>query len=218
MSVALNEPTVVGALIGALRDADQGREKDMWSLADLTLDALKDTLPAMRPGRGAYERGDSPLSELSFKSEAAREAARELSDKVRAEGILINGNEAKSRTFLDWAQTAHVWASDERVPEASFYAHRALNSPKYNGIRRQRLLRLREKAPNGRVTETAVRMWIRDRMPAEKQSFLEKVERRLRSAVKSAAAPWERTVEDDRMAIAKMLRVIASEIEAGDFH
>jgi hypothetical protein len=104
------------------------------------------------------------------------------------------------------------------VPEASFYAHRALNSPKYNGYRQQRLLRLREKAPNGRVTETAVRMWIRDSQPAEKQTFLEKVERRLRSAVKSSAAPWERTVEDDRMAIAKMLRVIATEIEAGDFH
>jgi hypothetical protein len=208
----MNMPTTVGALVEHLRDADQGREKDMWETADLTLAAIADKLPEAAKD----QRSGTPRP--SFNSEAAREAAREIRDAVRDEGILVNGGDAKARTLLDWAETAHVWSAEDRVPEASFYAHRALNSPKYNGYRQQRLLRLREKAPNGRVTETAVRMWIRDGQPAEKQSFLEKVERRIRLAVKSAAAPWERTVEDDRIAIAKMLRVIATEIEAGDFH
>jgi hypothetical protein len=202
-------------LVKHLAQIDQGGEHDLWETADLTWDFIADALP-MSTGQGR-SAGTPRTSEVSFRSEAAREAAREVTGRLRSDGVLVDGREASERTLLEWAETASIWPPDERVEAASFYAHRALNPPKYGGTRRTRLLRLQAKSATGRVTEPQVRQWIRDRKPGEKQTFLEKVERRLRSAVKSAAAPWEATEHDDRMKIAKILREIAGEIERGEF-
>jgi hypothetical protein len=213
MTDLANLPNTLDALVEHLRETDNSGEHDLWETADLVLAVIGDRLP-LAAGHG---RTWSPRAAPSFQSEAARLVAREITKTLATEGILVNGREANERTLLGWAENAHVWPALERVEGASFYAHYALKSPKYDGIRQARLERLRDRSRNGRVTETAVRNWIRDQKPAEKQTFLEKVERRIRLAIKAATAPWEATVEDDRHEIARLLRLIANEIDEGVF-
>lgn len=207
--------SALDALVERLREADTGGEQDIWETADLTLAAVVDRLPKA-VGHGLQNTA-TVLWEFSFTSQAARDVASEITNRLVAEGILIDGNDPKPKTLLTWAKTAQVWSREDRVPGASFYAHRALNSPKYDRIRVERLQRLVDKSSTGRISDKTVRNWIRDRKPGEKQSFLQKVERRLRGAVKSAASPWEATVQADRDKIAQILRVIANEIENGTF-
>lgn len=132
------------------------------------------------------------------------------------EALRHAGQDYKRSTVKDYRQTAEAWPQAERVEGASFKAHKMLRSGKYPN-RRANLERIRDRSATGKVTAHAVEVWISEKKPRSQKSFLELVDVRVRAALKAAAKPWHTVAQDDREAIARLLRIVADEVQDGSF-
>lgn len=159
-----------------------------------------------------WEDVEADLMDQSIRSE--RELGEAI-DKVY-EALTVEGCDYGRSHVRELRKTRESWPPSERVEGASFTAHYVLRSGTYPN-RRANLERLRDRSKTGKVTAHAVKVWISERKPPAHKSFLELVEERVRTSLKAAAAPWHTVSEGDRASIARILRVVAEEVESGEF-
>lgn len=133
-----------------------------------------------------------------------------------SDALQTDGHDYTRGYVTDLHKTCESWPPAERVEGASFTAHYLLRSGTYPN-RRANLERLRDRSSNGKVTAHAVKVWISEKKPPAHKTFLQLVDERVRSALKAAANPWHTVAQDDRNEIARLLRVIAEEVQDGTF-
>lgn len=165
----------------------------------------------------SWEMADAIWEDFSSGTAVSDEnsARAELLDQI-TEALVAEGLDYKRDTVKTLRQVAEAWPPSERVDGATFTAHRMLRSSSYPN-RRASLERLRDRSANGKVTANAVKVWISEKKPRTHKSFLELVDVRVRAALRAAAKPWHTVAQDDREAIARLLRIVAEEVESGEF-
>lgn len=165
----------------------------------------------------SWEMADAIWEDFSSGTAVSDEnsARAELLDQI-TEALVAEGLDYKRDTVKILRQVAEAWPPSERVEGATFTAHRMLRSSSYPN-RRANLERLRDRSPNGKVTAHAVKVWVSEKKPRSHKSFLELVDERVRASLKAAAQPWHTVAQDDREQIARLLRVLAEEVQAGEF-
>lgn len=161
-----------------------------------------------------WEDTEVELSDAE-RSSSDQPALTSALDKVY-EALRDDGQDYERIYVQQLRLTRESWPPTERVTGASFSAHYLLRAKTYPN-RRANLERLRDRSKGGKVTARAVKVWISEKKPSAHKSFLELVEERVRTSLKAAAAPWHTVAEGDRASIARILRVIAEEVESGEF-
>lgn len=153
--------------------------------------------------------------ELADQSDSSH---RDLGDALNgvSDALQKDGHDFTRSYVTDLHKTRESWPPSERVEGASFTAHYLLRASTYPN-RRANLERLRDRSKNGKVTAHAVKVWISERKPRSHKSFLELVDVRVRASLKAAAKPWHTVAQDDRDAIARLLRIMADEVQDGSF-
>ncbi len=180
--------------------AQRQERRDAWELAD----AIYDDVVSLHE-EVATSSSDHTKTGLGKAEEIVAEAHRQA------------GTEITKNSLHGLFVTRRAWPPDLRAPEvASFAAHYELRGNKFKN-RRAVLERLAGKTKTGRVTRHQVQVWKSERRPPAVRTFLELAEQRIRVGVKAAGHPWAQLAEGDRLAIARVLRTIADEVQEGTF-
>ena len=195
-------------VVEAALDAWVATESGNWRLSDALVEDIG--IEYHRPEQYVLDRKDvSAPSGLFAKIEEAYLEAKRAGAK-----------EIKAKSLSTQYHTAAAWPPATRVSQASYEAHKALNTREFDGRREQLLLRLVERSSDGWVSGKNAQRWKSDRKGSPPVApFLEQVENVVRGALKRKipTAQWHRLSEDDRAAIGKMLRQIAYEVENSEF-
>jgi hypothetical protein len=170
---------------------NSGFEKELAELVDGTpwrmADRILEEFPAGSEfGDGSHGRKTGLYAVLDEYEEALR----------RDYGI-----ELRVKTMLDYRATAIAWPDAGRTASAPYGAHRKLNG---RPNRVQILERLAKR--HGYVTENMVRNWISEQKPAKFESWMDRIERRLRHTLHDAQTP------EAREAVADLLETLAGEM------
>lgn len=127
------------------------------------------------------------------------------------------GTEVTPAALHNMFVTRRVWPPEERRPDlASFSVHYELRGKDFPN-RKELIEKYAAKSRSGRWSLHDMRRWKSERKPAAFKTFLQLAEERIRRAVHDAGKPWHTVQETDRESIADLLRLIATEIEAGEF-
>lgn len=175
--------------------------QDAWALADAIFDDVLSLLPA----DVATSAADGVKTGLSDAETAVYEAHRQA------------GTEVSRAHVHNLFVTRRVWPPEERLPDkASFIAHFELRGKEWKN-RRQILERLAARSRTGRATRHQVIVYRSEKKPPALRTFTQLIDERVRRVVKTSGHPWHLVVDADRQRIADLLRVLAREIETGEF-
>ena len=191
-------------VVEAAKRLEEHEEVDRWEFADDVREAV-DALSSNQNGFG--------LSQGAGDRTGLYAAIDEVNSALYDAGVISVGRQSIVGSYA----TAKAWPATERVRGATYWAHYELRGREWEGRRQRALLRLVSESSKGRVGPQIVRTWKASVTPTDLTPFLEKVDKRVRSAIKSAATPWDRVTDDDRQQIAISLRRLADEIQAGEF-
>jgi hypothetical protein len=201
-TIALNEndELVIGEEFESVALARRQETRDAWEMADAVYRDVVSIAPEVATSGASSENTGLGKAEERI-GNAHRKAGTEVG-QTQVHALFV---------------TRRAWPPEERLPKiASFAAHYELRGKDYKN-RRVVLERLAKKSSTGHVTRKAVQIWRSERKPPRLRTFLELAEQRIRAGVKSAGNPWGQVAEGDRIAIARMLRQIADEVQAGEF-
>ncbi len=177
--------------------------RDAWELADAIYEDVSSLLPADEgiPSSAAH----GVKTGLSDAEQAVYDAHREAGTEV--------GRAYVHNLYV----TRRVWPPEERLPEkASFDAHFELRGKDWRN-RREIIERLAARSRTGRVSRQQVVIYRSEKKPPALKTFRELFESRVRAVAVQAGKPWHTVAEEDRYALARIMRDIANEIEAGTF-
>lgn len=197
--------TALDRVVSAARRLEEHEEVDRWEFAEDVREAVDEQTDDQN-GFGHPDQHPHTKTGLYAAIDGVNAA---LADA----GIISVGRSSIVGAYT----TAKAWPEEERVEGATYWAHYELRGRDYDGRRQKALQRLVNRSQKGRVGPRDVRLWKSSIRPSDITPFLEKVERRVRVAIKSAAAPWAGVSETDRDAIGRMLKRIADEIQTGEF-
>jgi hypothetical protein len=180
-------------VVKAAMDSEVATESGAWRLADALYEDITEVMgvAAATPSTGVNTGLFTVLEEARL--EAKRAGVHDLA----------------FNTCRNYFQTARAWPPETRVSQASFTAHERIKS---RPDRQQRLNELVRQSSRGWVGDKEVRLWKQGLKPTEVVPFLDQIEKRVRNALRPRVV-WNRLGDDDRVAIAQMLRKFAFEIE-----
>lgn len=184
-------------------------EVDRWEFADDVAEAVEEQMD-----------GTEAQNRFVLREPGAKTGINKALDKVRDEIRDAGAPDVASKETVRGAfWTATAWPVEERVQGANYWAHYELRAKEYDGQRSAILKRLVARSTDGRVGTKDVRLWKSDRRPADLTSRDEKLDRRLRTALRGWASPQKFTqlAVDEQQGAAKTLYRLAREVETGEF-
>ena len=203
--VPINGSDALDRVVAAAKRIEEHEEVDRWEFADDVREAVDQ--------RGESQNGFETQQRMGPAPKGFYAAIDEVTERLTEENIVSVGRQSIVGAYT----TAKVWPPEDRVEGATYWAHHELRGRDYEGRRKRALERLVARSGTHRVGPKDVRLWKSSTRPSDMTPFIEKVDRRVRSAIKSAAAPWNGVAEGDRMEIARNLRRLADEIQADEF-
>jgi hypothetical protein len=209
MSTALEvlpggKPVALERVVEAARRLEEHEEVDRWEFAD----DVREAVDALAESQNGFEtRGMGPAAQGFYA------AIDEVNSALTDAGIITVGRQSIVGAYT----TAKAWPAEDRVEGATYWAHYELRGRDWDNRRARVLRRLLTESSRGRVGPQIVRTWKASVRPADLTPFLDKVERRLRSAIHAATKPWNQVAEDDRQEIGRILRRLADEVQTGEF-
>ncbi len=212
MSVTELKPrsSALARVVATAKKMEEHEEFDRWQFADDVAEAVDE----LANGENGFDRSDRDKAGRGSADTGFFRALDQVNDAVSAAGVVTVGRGSIRGAY----GTAKAWPPEIRVEGANYWAHYELQGQAYN-TRRQQILQRLVKLHKGTVSTPQVRLWKSNSKPADLTPRDQKLENKLRSALRSWASPQKFTQlhQDEQQAAQTILRNLAGEIARGDF-
>lgn len=205
VELPLKKGSALERVVATARKMEEHEEFDRWQFADDVREAV-DELSEHQNGFGAPEK---PTTNTGLYA-----AIDKVNNQVASAGVVSVGRQSIVAAYT----TAKAWPKGERVVGANYWAHFELRAREYDG-RRQQILNRLVKQHKSTVSTPQVRLWKSSTKPMDITPRHERLEKKIRAALRSWASPQKFTQlhPDEQNLAEKLLYQLAGEISRGEF-